>query len=431
MKKITLLIISIILSLATQAQDYKIDFTASGASNTLDSVHVINLTQNKELMLNGTDTLHLYKNTGIGEEHKEKNEISFYPNPLKNGEGKLSFYQSKSGEAKVEIYDMEGKLLLSKQGNLQRGHIEFMFTSMPTGFFMVHVKSLRFSLSLTIISIDGKQGTPEMELVQNVQKSSSQAAVNSTKLVKSIIGMQYNDGEALKLTGYAGSLTSVDTIIPTQSQTVNFLFGSTYPSGTVHCISGGAAIVDVTNPATGKTWMDRNLGAAQQATSSTDSQAYGDLYQWGRFSDGHQCRNSNTTNSQSNSDTPGHDDFILESGDWRLLPNNNLWQGVNGTNNPCPNGYRLPTYTELNNERKSWSTSDAAGAYASVLKMPLTGRRNNYSGSLNNVGTQGFYWSSFVESSSDNSYFLGIFSNVAYVSASIRAFGYSVRCIKD
>ena len=53
--------------------------------------------------------------------------------------------------------------------------------------------------------------------------------------------------------------------------------------------SGGTCIFDVTvstlpagqvyNQITGETWMDRNLGASQVATSSTDSDAYGDLYQ--------------------------------------------------------------------------------------------------------------------------------------------------------
>jgi len=37
------------------------------------------------------------------------------------------------------------------------------------------------------------------------------------------------------------------------------------------------AVVDVVST-TGKTWMDRNLGATQQATSSTDAAAYGDMY---------------------------------------------------------------------------------------------------------------------------------------------------------
>lgn len=57
---------------------------------------------------------------------------------------------------------------------------------------------------------------------------------------------------------------------------------SNYPEGTVFCNNVVTTVVDVTNPTTGKTWMDRNLGASQAATSSTDDLAYGDLYQWGR-----------------------------------------------------------------------------------------------------------------------------------------------------
>ena len=56
--------------------------------------------------------------------------------------------------------------------------------------------------------------------------------------------------------------------------------------------------------------MDRNLGATQAATSSTDVDAYGDLYQWGRFSDGHQCRTSATNPTLSSTDQPAHGDFI-------------------------------------------------------------------------------------------------------------------------
>ncbi len=41
--------------------------------------------------------------------------------------------------------------------------------------------------------------------------------------------------------------------------------------------------------------------------------------------------------------------------DWRSPQNDNLWQGVNGINNPCPSGYRLPTEAELEAERLSWS----------------------------------------------------------------------------
>jgi hypothetical protein len=61
----------------------------------------------------------------------------------------------------------------------------------------------------------------------------------------------------------------------------------TYPPGSVFCNGTPTALVDVTNPTTGKIWMDRNLGASQVATSSTHANSYGDLYQWGRRADGH------------------------------------------------------------------------------------------------------------------------------------------------
>ncbi|MRS05964.1 hypothetical protein EG832_22515, partial [bacterium] len=188
----------------------------------------------------------------------------------------------------------------------------------------------------------------------------------------------------------------------------------------------------VTNPSTGRIWLDRNLGATQVATSPTDVNSYGHLYQWGRGTDGHQLRtNSGTTPTLSSSNTPGHDDFILAPNspyDWRSPQNTNLWQGVSGTNNPCPSGYRLPTEAEWEAERKSWSNNNYTGAFASPLKLPLAGARNLSTGSINNEGSGGFYWSSTVNSTSSVNLF---FSSSGGVSNNKRAFGFSVRCIKD
>jgi uncharacterized protein (TIGR02145 family) len=206
-----------------------------------------------------------------------------------------------------------------------------------------------------------------------------------------------------------------------------------YAAGSVFCASGvGTTVVEVTNSLTGKTWMDRNLGASQVATSSTDANSYGDLYQWGRKSDGHQCRNSATTTTLSSSDQPGHGDFIVPSSspyDWRSPQNTNLWQGVNGVNNPCPSLYRLPTETEINAERLSWSSNNAAGAFASPLKMPVAGYRDGSGGSLSDVGSFGFYWSSTV--SGTYARYLFFDSSNAYMSTFYRADGVSVRCLKD
>ena len=207
------------------------------------------------------------------------------------------------------------------------------------------------------------------------------------------------------------------------------LTSGTYPAGTVYCAT---TVVDVTNPTTGRIWMDRNLGATQVATSSTDVASYGDLYQWGRRADGHQCRTSASTSTLSSIDQPAHGYFIVppnEPYDWRSPQNANLWQGVNGVNNPCPIGYRIPTETEINAERLSWWQQNSAGAFASPLKLPMAGSRLNSNGSLYNVGTLGHYWSSTVSGTYSRNLYLS--SSSASIVDSHRANGFSVRCLKD
>ena len=215
---------------------------------------------------------------------------------------------------------------------------------------------------------------------------------------------------------------------------LNVVLG-TWPAGTVHCTAVPTAIVDVTNPTTGKIWMDRNLGASQVATSSQDALAFGDLYQWGRRADGHQCRTSPTIATLSSVDQPAHGDFIIAPNapyDWRSPQNTNLWQGVNGINNPCPSGYRIPTQAETIAEKTTWTPySNAAGAFASPLKLPLASHRE-IDGTPNpyqSMDPGGRYWSSTIFGT--NSYNNLFFTNGNQNQNSNRAFGYSVRCIKN
>jgi hypothetical protein len=219
------------------------------------------------------------------------------------------------------------------------------------------------------------------------------------------------------------------------TSTVTFMYnGSSVTYGTVERDYGGTVGT--------KCWLDRNLGATRVATSSTDYLSYGDLFQWGRLADGHQIINwtsstasdgaeqNNETSTQSATDTPGHDDFIIGFPDWRSAQNDNLWQGVSGINNPCPSGYRVPTEAELEAERASWSPdNNAGGAFASPLKLPMAGVRVLGTGSLSTVGTGGRYWSSTVGST--NARRLDFNSGSANMNTGTRALGLSVRCLKD
>jgi uncharacterized protein (TIGR02145 family) len=230
----------------------------------------------------------------------------------------------------------------------------------------------------------------------------------------------------------AGSFISELTVL-NEGTTYYMRVYATYEGGTVYGFEYSfKTIGEVTNPTTGLIWMDRNLGATHIAYSSIEEQAYGDLYQWGRNPDGHEKRNSGTTSILSSSDNPGHSSFILALNspyDWHSPQNDNLWQGVNGINNPCPEGFRLPTEVEWLFERLSWNRNDSFGAYNSPLKLPDAGGRNGSNGSLTGVDSHGFYWSSTVDGT--NSKRLVFNNNDAYIQGDARASGSSIRCIKD
>jgi hypothetical protein len=231
-----------------------------------------------------------------------------------------------------------------------------------------------------------------------------------------------------------GSLSAwVKVAAGTDGQTLTFIGGRPVWSGSLPANT-------VVNSTTGKIWMDRNLGATQVATSSTDALAYGSLFQWGRGADNHELITWTTTTAgtpvnaatagTSSSTTPGSS-FLYGSSNWYtgLANPDNFWQGVSGTNNPCPTGYRIPTEAEWEAERLSWTSNNSVGAFASPLKLPMAGFRYSSNGSLGNVGAYGGYWSNTVSGTAARRLFFD--SSSAVMLTSNRALGASVRCLMD
>ena len=207
--------------------------------------------------------------------------------------------------------------------------------------------------------------------------------------------------------------------------------------------ASATAVVGVTYGT--QTWMDRNLGARRVATALNDVLSYGNHYQWGRPADGHEISvwngatptggrgfaDATALEALSATTTPGHPNFILTNAgtyDWLATQvDPDRWATAN--QGPCPAGYHVPT----NNE---WNTADTFGAwnnnthtFNSDLKLPSAGRRYRIDGLLSTQGTFGYCWSSTV--SGTNARNLTFHSTAAFTDYSNRAYGFSVRCLKD
>ena len=200
----------------------------------------------------------------------------------------------------------------------------------------------------------------------------------------------------------------------------------------------------------GNIWLNNNLGAhysnvnhasfnpAQQATSGTDHLAYGSLFQWGRKPDGHELITyTNSTigtavngSTSTNSNAPAHALFILDQdNDWRVTLDDTLWATAVSANNPCPVGFKVPTLSEQNTLVTAASITNSATAASSTLKFTAAARRIFNDGTLGNVGSYGGYWSSSVSGiSAIHSFFT---SGGTGTTNNVRAYGFSVRCIKD
>jgi len=197
--------------------------------------------------------------------------------------------------------------------------------------------------------------------------------------------------------------------------------------------------------ATGRVWLDRNLGASRVATSSTDTQGYGDYFQWGRPADGHQTKyltNNNSTGfttTRSATAVPSTDLWIAPidgSNDWLSTPDNTLWTGANPATNPCPAGFRIPTESE-------WSAENIANVGATFqtngLKLTLPGMLTSFGSggaSYTAKGTYGQYLTQTAYSTSPvvgGARYFGVNgSNQAWFDQNYyKSHGMSVRCIQN
>jgi uncharacterized protein (TIGR02145 family) len=178
----------------------------------------------------------------------------------------------------------------------------------------------------------------------------------------------------------------------------------------------------------GHAWLDRNLGATSVCTSVMgDATCRGDLYQWGRPTDGHEKRDSATQVGPIGDIIPEHGDFITGAAHWLNFNAIYLWQNPGKSmNGVCPAGWSVPTMQDF----EDLAFEDISDAF-NKLKLTLDGYRRRTDGTVKSIGIYGFYWAATVLGD-EHAYSLQMSSEDGKVKISGNYLnnGFSVRCVK-
>jgi len=202
----------------------------------------------------------------------------------------------------------------------------------------------------------------------------------------------------------------------------------------------GVTYGTVISPYTGKTWLDRNLGASRVCTSIDDSECFGDYYQWGREADGHEKLDSPTTSTKASDIVNVGGSFIKEDGDWITVDTDGSlrtanWSKTDGTS-ICPIGFRVPTIDEITTETVDQGLTNLETLYGSFLKLP-DGNYRNTTGAMSSRGTNDILAILWSTTNSITDYKFMSFEYTSLSSPGTRAvenyitYGFNIRCIKD
>jgi uncharacterized protein (TIGR02145 family) len=419
MKTFTLTLFILLSVLILHAQDYTISFSGNGATTSLETVKIENLTQGKSITLSGSEILHLKAIVTGNNPILEYVDypLHIYPNPS-DGNCTVEFGARKSGSATIKVFDLIGREIARFQQTVANGIHSFSVTGISNGIYSINmnvddhaytaklVSNSKSSSRLTINYIGNR------ELLEQVTKLKSATAERF---------WQYNTGDRLKFVGTSGKFSTVVMDIPTSSKTLSFKF--------VECTDADGNNYPIVQIGT-QIWMAENLKTGKYNDGSIIPSVTGNS-QWASLNSGAYSWYNN--------------DFASYKNLYGALYN---WYAVN-TGKLCPTGWQAPSdvnwktlitflggeYVAGNSLKEAgtthWASPNTGATNSSGFSGLPGGYRFNGNGSFDWLFSTGLWWTSteysttFSVSQALDYNYNGIYNSTYEVKGN----GYSVRCV--
>lgn len=340
--RIVLFLITIFCAITLNAQNYLISFTGTGASTTVNTVKVENLTAGTSLTLNGDDILRLTALTGVNSiENEQSSVLKIYPNPMTNY-STLEIYPPIAGDVIITVNEITGKQIFKDQSYLENGKQEFRISGLNSGLYLINIKGRTYQYSRKIFCSEKSNGTINIEKVSNnIQSIDRKKSEMDNIGNKGTIDMSYTTGDRLKFTGISGNYSSVNTDIPSQDKTITFNFFA--------CADGDNNNYPVVAIGT-QVWMAENLKTT-------------------KFIDGSAIPLVTNANYWGSLDSPGYCWYNNNAGFKSTYGALYNWYAVNDNLKICPAGWHVP-------DKDEWAT----------LKNYLINNGYGYEGSGDDIG---------------------------------------------